>query len=189
MIFQFLSDLLKALLNSSGWQKLILVILLAVACVGLVGWERWTAGFRLTKLERSVRIIEQVSHIQGVDTNQVLTLSHHIMKQLAEVLRPDGESIAPMHPYSRRLVMGIIPWLLMSILLIPSALRKAESVWSLFIGVFVIGGIVAAGLANLPEGQWPWRYVLWYPIAVFLISFFCGLIAAILSGAKSRNVK
>jgi hypothetical protein len=184
-MFQFFSDLLKAFQNATGGHKILLVLLLCAGCAGVVCWERWTAGFRLGKLERSARILEQVSHLDGVDTNQVRILSRHITTQLEDILGLQQVTV-PVHSYAVRFGMGFVPWFVLSLMFLPSVVRKGRSEVSAVIGAWAFGAIVAAICAFFPEGQWPWRYVLKYPIAVLVLAFMCGMVAAIGSATRRK---
>jgi hypothetical protein len=184
-MFQFFSDLLKAFQNANGGHKLLLVLLLIAGCAGVVCWERWTAGFRLGKLERSARILEQVSHVDGVDTNQVRTLSRHIATQLEDILGLQQVTV-PTHSYAVRFGMGFIPWFILSLVFLPSVARQGKSEASAVFGAWAVGAIVAALCAFFPEGRWPWRHVLKYPIAVLVLAFLCGMVAAIGSATRTK---
>ena len=184
-MFEFFTHLLKAFQNASKRQVAALIAFLIVLFIGVVCWERWTAGFRLTKLERASSILEHISRINGVDTNQVVTLLTNITDQLADILVKQAASVG--HSFLVRLGLGFSPWFVLSLLFVPSVLRKGKKEASAVFGVWAIGTISAFICAFLPEGQWPWRHVLIYPGSSFLLFMIFVIVVAV--GASSATKK
>jgi hypothetical protein len=183
-MFEFFTHLLNAFQNASKRNIVALFAFLFVICIGCFFWERWTASFRLTRLERASGILEHVSHVPGADTNQVIILSGRIVRQLADIIGLE-EAPSKKHSFALRLILGFCPWFLLGLLFVPTALRKGKREASAIFGAWAVGIIFAVICAFLPEGQWPWRYLLVYPSISFVV--FMGLMVVIALTASTKQ--
>ena len=183
-MFEFFTHLLKAFQNTSKQNIVALFGFLLVMSVGGFLWERWTASFRLTKLERASGILEHISRVNGIDTNRVVVLSEQIIKQLADIIRV-GEPPSKKHNFILRLALGFCPWFLLGLLFIPTVFRKGKAEAGAVFGAWAVGFIFAFVCAFLPEGQWPWRYLLIYPSISFLA--FMGLVVVVAVSASTKQ--
>ncbi len=175
-MFEFFNNILKAWRESSSGQRFGLVIFLTIIVVGVGLYEKHTATFRLTKLERAAQIINYISLSASADTNAVADISHSIIFQLKEIVSPSS-SISPSHSLFTRFRYGLVFWIMMSLLFILSAIRKGEGEIKAAYGSLAYGAIIAAIAMFLPEGFWPWLHVFIYPIlSLVILLLFLALI-------------
>ncbi len=188
-MFEFFTQLLATFQQASRRQLFALFTFLAILVLVAGLWERWTAGFRLTKLERATAILEHVSQIPGTDTDAVQRLADHVTGQVAAILAIPGPS-AVSHTYLTRVGVSFLVWFGLSLFMLPSVLRKSKSKGATLLGVLILNLLPALLSGLFPEGNWPWRHVVLYPLVVLVITFFIGLVAAIAipSFVKARDM-
>jgi hypothetical protein len=93
------------------------------------------------------------------------------------------------HPYLTRVGVNFLVWFGLSLFMLPSALRKSSSKGATFMGVLILNILSALLCGLFPEGNWPWRHVVLYPLALLAVTFLAGLVAAIAipSFVKARD--
>ena len=187
-MFEFFNNILKLWQGSSRRQRgsLVILFIVIVLCVGV--YERWTAGFRLAKLERSAHILQTVAQVPAADTNALAVITHSISSQLADVVgTARAESTG--HSLITRFLIGLVPWFALGLLFVPSALRKDRSELSAAYGAWGFGIFFSLLAMFLPEGPWPWPHILVYPFLSLIV--FIGFVMVIASsrGKKSQDKK
>lgn len=105
-MFEFFTQLLTAFQKATRKQIIGLLTFLAVLGLAFILWERWTANFRLTKLERATAVLEHLSQLPGSDTNTIQRLSNHVVMQVTEIL--DLPSPSKKHSYLSRVLLGFL---------------------------------------------------------------------------------
>jgi len=184
-MFEFFTAVFKVFENPSKKTLAAFFGLLILFSIGWFMWERWTASNRLTKLERASTILEHVSKVNPAETNQVVILSGQIIKELAGILGKE-QAPAPKHSFILRLLLGFSPWFVLSLCFAPGVIRKGKSEAGAVLGAWCVGGIIAFIGAFLPEGQWPWQYLLIYPGLSFLIFTVLMIVIAVIASKKQK---
>lgn len=184
-MFEFFNNILKLWQGSSKSQRggLIAFFICLILAVGV--YERWTAGFRLSKLERSAEVLTAVSQVPSTSTNDVASIAQSITSQLADVVGVDNGVVKRRSLISRFLV-GLVSWFLLGLAFVPNAIRKDRSELTAAYGAWGFGVFFSVLAMFLPQGHWPWPHLLVYPILSLII--FMGFVMAI-SASSSKKTK
>ena len=179
-MFEFFNNVLKAWRDSSPGQRSGLVIFLLLVVVGVGIYEKQTATFRLTKLERAAQIIHSMPATSPADTNAIAEISHSIISQLKDIVSPSS-AMAIRHSLFSRFRYGLMFWIVIGLLFIPSAIRKGREEIKAAYGAWAFGTIVSAIAMFLPDILWPWFHIVVYPILslVILVGFLAVVGSAI----------
>jgi len=185
---ELLKELLSMLQTASRKQLLLCLGILVLIGIAAGLWEHWTAGFRLTKLERAAGILEHIATVPGNDATNAKRIADHITHQVAAILDVPSASL-PQHSYLQRVAIGGAGWFGLNMLIALTTFRRNERKASTFLGMTFASLLPALVAGLFPDGSWPWRHLLWYPVGTTVGIFFLALVAAIIipSFTKARN--
>ena len=185
-MFEFLSSILKLWQGSSNKQRFGLVFFVIVIFLGVVLFEKWTAGFRLSRLEHSASILQIVAQVPEVNTNEVSAIAHSITTQLSDIVGCSQKETNG-HSLFVRYLFSLIPWFFLGAILFVSALRKDRSEISAAYGIWGFGIIFSILAMFLPEGNWPWPHIAIYPLLFLIVFIGFTMIIASSHGKKGAS--
>ena len=172
-------DYASAIVNLSQgltWKRaLVIGLLIVFAVVGLLVFERYTNSFRLNRLQKAADVLAVLNEIEAdtLDSSPAVERLHNeIAAELAEALRTDPPSLAlptisgaaPRHAAWLKLLFGAMPWLLLALVSLPSALRGSEAGLGGVIAFLFVGGFFGVLGLLIPAWFWPWLNLVVYPL-------------------------
>lgn len=185
-MFDFLVNVLKLWRESSNRQRIGLVFFVVVIFLGIVLFEKWTAAFRLSRLDRSASILQIVSQVPEVNTNAVSAIAHSITTQLSAIVGCSQKETQG-HSLFVRYLVSLIPWCFLGVIIYISVHRKDRSEISGVYGVLGFGVFFSFLAMLLPEGKWPWTHIAIYPILFFAVIIGLTMIFASSHGTKGSS--
>lgn len=168
-----IEQLLKILENVTPRRFMLLVGLLTVLVLGGLFYERYTASFALTRLEKSVALLRQLeaSPSSAGREKEIAEINKRLITQFhALIVEDENRALArtllfpvPDHAWLWKFTAGALPWLLLSIATFLESRRKVDNAFTAFLYA-QIGVLFFAGLgALLPTIGWPWFNLVIYP--------------------------
>jgi hypothetical protein len=187
----FITELIKFLGSPTRgkWPVLITLVFLALAI--LIGYERYTATFRLGRLQKEANLITQLQEIQARGTNMMTPQLNELEATLLTnaTLTIQESPISLKYVPSRltfsfdslwKFLFGASMWLLFALIYFFKAKTPAEK--NTIKGFIVLS--ILSGFAGLfvPPIWWPWFHIFIFPW-LFIIGFLVILLPfAILIG-------
>lgn len=167
---QHLIEFLNKLVDDFSWKRLSLILsCLALVIIALVAYEFYTSYFFLSKTEKTINLIKQLSSLPPEVTNSskdgIANLTKSLVKQLNDVTNSKSYNLE-LSPLMMKVVSSSIPWL---IALLIGAIVEKNDKFSLIGGLIVVGAIgVIVGIVL------PWQGTIWsnywlYPIIHFIV--------------------
>jgi hypothetical protein len=172
MVESILQTFRDLVLNLSGRRLFYFFVIFLTIILGLYIYEWYTASLYLTRLEKITNIL---SKIQSIDANiepgqyALKEISGDISKQLKDNIRV-RELITPSLGI-KKVFMAFLPWLIFSLIFIPSIKRKETNALLGVFGVLFFGIIAIIIGICLPQiGAW-FNYII-YPWGLFIAIVF-----------------
>ena len=189
-MYESIPQLVKAFQIDSWKQVRGLILSLAIIALGVTIYERWTATFRLSRLDKAASILDKVVNVGCVDSNQAVSVSNEIITQLRTVISNEKKT-HPTHTYISKFIVGLVPWFLFAITLKRAFFvsKKNNSEVGAFWPVVIFGMMVSLLAMFLPEMKWPWAHIAYYPLAVFVAFVGIGTISAGVSKSRINSDK
>lgn len=175
-------------------RRVVAVVLLALlALSGFGAFEWYTSYFRLSRLERSVALLERLSALdlggKLAQDEALLAIRSEITTRLKEtVTRPGASSsVAIARSVALKFGAGVAPWLLFLLAYLPSV-RSDPSNWSgvggaLFVGIFF--GLLAL---LIPDTWATWTGLILYSLGHFVLVVFVILAWQAREAARTRRL-
>lgn len=178
-----LFELLKSVVGGSQNKITTLVSLLLLAGVVFIAYERFTASFRLGRLQREAVLLSQIQEIQAKGTNAMTPE----LSQLNTVLLSNASKTITENRFSLEFIpsklsfsfdslwkflTGGILWLAVGVYFLLK--KKTPDYKNTFWGYVTLAGV--SGIAGLfvPSIGWPWFHLLIFPW-LLIIGIFIAL--------------
>ncbi|MCX5668891.1 MAG: hypothetical protein NTX89_02055 [Candidatus Omnitrophica bacterium] len=147
MLDSLLTNFKELVLNFTLRRLFYTLILILIVLIVISAFEWYTASFQLNKLEKITKIISEIQSIKSnIKSNdaEIMNICSEMTTQLQREVKLKTFSLR----YGSlliRFLIGLFPWILFSLIYIPSIKRKEQNAFSgmyatLFFGV-IIGAI------------------------------------------------
>jgi len=183
-MIDFLTQIIRTLQNASKKQIGELLLILTLIAIGVALYERWTASFRLSKLQRAASVVESLAKAHNISTDRLNIVSTAIIAQLQEVICPDHIA-GKRQAKGLRFLVGLTPWIALSLFFLPGIIRKGDEMHAIW-GAWAFGVITSFCTMFFPEVYWPWFHLLVYPFVVLFSAFIVGLVAGFRNNVRHR---
>ncbi len=171
--------LLKFFTEFSLRRFLAALAVLFLVILVLLGYDRYTSSFTLTRLRQSADLVAQLQTIESASVQRSPELEQayaSLRRQVASAIAAPPTSASstlwmPAHPVTK-FFGGAWPSLLLSLVMLP-ALRKGEpNALSGLIAILVMATIFGIVGLVIPTFWWPWGNCVLYPFGAlgFLIT-------------------
>jgi hypothetical protein len=161
----------ERLVTDFSWKRLTLLgVLIATSFTLLIVFERTTATWRLSRLERSATLLEHLAQVRrdaSADSGETTRLADSLLQQLRAVIQEPPVS-ATMSPSLLRALVAALPWWLFAIAFAPGVKRGSSSDLAGLLGAVICGVLFGWLGLLLPDGLSPAVYYVVYPIGHFL---------------------
>lgn len=170
-----------ALFSEFTWRRfLAFLIFVGLLFLGFLVYERYTASFQLSRLQKSAELIITIHNMEMSITNgstAIQKAGHSLAEQSIQAVeaKPLSLDILPTTlrfstDYLWKFLAGCAAWIALSISRMPRIVRgdkasKATATGFLFFGI--LAGLI--GLA-IPTFWWPWFHLVIYPLCI--LAFF-----------------
>jgi hypothetical protein len=177
----------ERLVTQFSWRRLTFWILFFIVVVtGFWSYERYTAQFRLRKLEHATALLERLELLRrqpnALQDTTLASAFREIRDQLDTVLRQT--SLMPaVSPTVWKGIAGAAPWLLLALAFVPSVRRGESDTAAAIAGVLILAVVFGVLGIVLPTALGPNLLYIVYPLGSF---FFIMLIALVWQGARNR---
>lgn len=162
------------------WTRLTLVAgILLLFAGGTVTFEFYTGHFRLNRIEREVKILDQLidisKKIENTGKADPVRLAYD---RLSRQITPDSDPLSlqlgPLPDFPSRIVWASIPWFALGLLVL---ITTKSGRWSAISGMLVIAAPFIAVGVSLPDNWdfrilryvYPWVTMLAVVVAIFVI--------------------
>lgn len=171
-MFESVFQSFEKLIIEFSWRRLVFLLLLlslAGTCIWL--WENNTGQMRLTRIERTIGILNSIKDLQE---NQVIKSDPSLQSTLSALKEDlkeftERKSEAPVLSAAwRKAIAGAAPWLLFSLLFLRAWSGKEDEVAG-FVGCVILVFACGAIGAWLPDFAYPWMNYIGFPAANFLV--------------------
>jgi hypothetical protein len=167
----------KLLINFTWTRLTFLVSLLVTVAGGVFLFEFYTGHFRLGRMEREVKIVEQVvdlsKKVENIPKLESARIAYEkIAKQVAAETAVPPLQIGTLPAVSSRLALGAVPWLVLGVIVLVSTSSGRAAALG---GMTVIAvPLIAVGLSlpdsldpRIPHFIYPWGSLI-FVMAVIL---------------------
>jgi hypothetical protein len=200
-MFDAVVSVFDKLVSRPGLRSVLLAVLVfgTIAC-GLVGFEAYTAHFRLQRLTATAELIASLQQSEEVGlSNPSLVRAHESLIKELDYLMPQrsGSIVSTSAPpvvaqeTLWKFLAGGALWWLASLYALGAVFRREKSSLTGFVGI-IIFGIAFGGIgAALPTVYWPWFNLLLYPLGhVFVVMLaFAGFGMDLVRARDAGNAK
>lgn len=173
-----LEQILRYLDDLTAKRFFLLVLVLFLTAGAALYYERYTASFALTRLEKAALLLKELesSKYESASAKEISEMHHEISKQLhallveerakTQTLEAVDKFLIPEKVWLWKFVVGGVPWLFMALVLFFFSKSSSER----WLGVFgfIVIALFFAGIGSiLPTIYWPWFNMVLYPALSF----------------------
>ena len=187
MIDTIITTLAKLATGDLTRKQVILVItFLVLTALSIILYERYTSTFRLTRLETATHLLKELVELKPrVESDPDLKTTHDsLLSALNSIVGTvEVEQKHTPHSFTARLIGGLWMWIIFGIAMGNSNSTDKTARYA----VWVLGTIISLICVPLPEGAWPWRHYLLYPIVSISMIFLALMILGITASSKEKK--
>lgn len=196
----FFTELLKILGTPTRARLFGLLFLMGFCTLALLSYERYTATFRLSRLEKQTELLTRIRELQMQGTNSAPELEkarRALIDQAIQVIEEKPitlEFVPSKLSFSmdslKKFFAGALFWLVIAACHIPKI--KSKEGKDTFSGVLVCA--IISGFAGLfvPPIWWPWFHVLIFPwlfLAILTIAMIPFIIISVNFGTAKKKAQ
>jgi hypothetical protein len=194
----FIEALLRFFHDFSGRRALGLLAIVVIIIGGFLLYDRYTASFTLGRLEHAADLITKLQAIESSPTKRTPELEaayQSLRTQVSEAISSKPITISlppPKVPVTTsqvlKFICGALPWFLISLTMLPKAIRGDATALGGFFGVTLFAIFFGFVALLIPTFWWPWGSLILYPLLHPI--FVLVVIAAIgMRMASNKNKK
>ena len=170
-------DFLEKWITDFTWKRpMILVGLFASVLVAFYAWEASTSTFQLQKYERTVDILEKLSHLKTLEPEE-LFVKKQVVNGLQAITETRDTFLFVGFELSEALTQafwGSLIWLIFVIAMLPEFLKGKEGSSASLFGALIIFFAVAL-LAYFVPTEWPkWIFPICFNVLLIGILMLYG---------------
>lgn len=166
-------QVVRLLENITLKRVAVLVVLLVALAAGAFLFERYTASFAMTKMERAAALLRQLEQSQSAKAREkeLAEISHQLTTQLHAIVVDQKVSSAvaliafdiPPNVWLWKFIAAAAPWFLFSCAALTEVRKKpVSSLIAFFVAQVIVSFFGAVG-ALLPTIAWPWFNMFIFP--------------------------
>lgn len=173
-----LEQILRYLEDFSAKRLFLLFVVLILTAGAALYYERYTASFALTRLEKASLLLKELesSKYEEASAKEIAEMHREITKQLHALLVAEHNKsqnsewiprfTVPESPGVWKFVAGGSLWLLLALVL-PLLTKGVTEKVGAFFGFFIVALFFGAVGSILPTIYWPWFNLVVYPALTF----------------------
>jgi hypothetical protein len=180
---------LDRLATQFTWRRLVILLLVfSMVFLAFWIWESYTATFRLVRMERELRLVEEIVALAGDPglqrDQELVRVVDHLRAQLATLVVGD-RAATPIGPSLFKPLTAALPWIFVGVVMLTGR-RKRGVAPSTFLGLLVLAVPYIILGTLLPSCEQAWINYWLYPWGSLLLTVFLIRLA---QQAKKRRAR
>lgn len=172
-MFESVFQSFEKLISEFSWRRLVFLVMFLVMAASIVWlWENNTGQMRLTRIERTIAILNSIKDIQDHPVMKSDPALNRILSSLKDDLKEFSEHNAQpvfLGAKWRKAFAGGAIWLLFSLLYLPALRTRENNELQALIGCLIMAVFFGVIGVWLPDFAYPWLNFILYPVTNFII--------------------